>query len=255
MANLSDIVASGGSPVGNITGSGYTMNTGKVLARTASGSGAIEEIATTVFNPMDAIGQIIYGGTSGAATKLAAGTAGQILVSGGAAAPVWTTGGSQLAGSIAVTGANQTSIDVTGLDGNTDLIYDVYVYVTSDNVNAGAIYLYINADTATTYYEGQGLLSSETPAFAGQNAVTNIQVGYVNQVGDFSVGKVSFICKANQIGYITQVVYDVGNSFRFLEIGGKYTGGTNLTSLRLTCSGGAYLSSGTYMRVYKRGVA
>lgn len=41
-------------------------------------------------NPMDAAGQLIYGGALGAATKLAAGSSGQFLVSGGTGAPSWT---------------------------------------------------------------------------------------------------------------------------------------------------------------------
>jgi len=46
---------------------------------------------TYMTNPMDAIGQIIYGGDSGTPTKLSAGSSGQILQSGGAGAPAWTT--------------------------------------------------------------------------------------------------------------------------------------------------------------------
>lgn len=42
-------------------------------------------------NPMTTLGDIIYGGNAGAPTRLAAGTAGQALVSAGAAAPAWTT--------------------------------------------------------------------------------------------------------------------------------------------------------------------
>jgi len=43
----------------------------------------------TYTNPMDAIGQLIYGGASGVQTKLAAGTAGYLLQANGAAAPTW----------------------------------------------------------------------------------------------------------------------------------------------------------------------
>lgn len=57
--------------------------------------------ATTLTNPMDAIGQIIYGGASGAPTKLAAGTSGQLLVSGGAAAPTWQSIGTVVASEVA----------------------------------------------------------------------------------------------------------------------------------------------------------
>ena len=62
----------------------------KVLTNTA-GTMTWETAVSGMTNPMDAIGQIIYGGASGAATKLVAGTSGQILQSGGAAAPAWTT--------------------------------------------------------------------------------------------------------------------------------------------------------------------
>jgi hypothetical protein len=44
---------------------------------------------TGMVNPMTAIGEMIYGATSGVPTALAAGTAGQLLQSNGAAAPTW----------------------------------------------------------------------------------------------------------------------------------------------------------------------
>jgi hypothetical protein len=48
-------------------------------------------LAAALTNPMNAAGQLIYGGAAGAPTKLAAGATTDILVGGGAAAPVWTT--------------------------------------------------------------------------------------------------------------------------------------------------------------------
>ena len=57
---------------------------------TGAGTFALDT-ASYLANPMDAIGQIIYGGASGAPTKLTAGSSGQILQSGGAGAPAWTT--------------------------------------------------------------------------------------------------------------------------------------------------------------------
>ncbi|MFZ2038996.1 MAG: tail fiber domain-containing protein [Minisyncoccia bacterium] len=60
------------------------------LIRTGANTYSID--TNTYFtNPMDAVGQLIYGGASGAATKLSAGSAGQMLQSNGAAAPTWTT--------------------------------------------------------------------------------------------------------------------------------------------------------------------
>jgi hypothetical protein len=45
---------------------------------------------SSLANPMDSEGDLIYGGASGAATKLDSGTSQQWLVSAGAAAPTWT---------------------------------------------------------------------------------------------------------------------------------------------------------------------
>ncbi|MFH1838498.1 MAG: hypothetical protein ABH808_03330, partial [Candidatus Kuenenbacteria bacterium] len=63
----------------------YPTATGQALTSTTTG---IMSWATTMTNPMNAIGDIIYGGTSGAPTRLA-GTAG-FLKSTGAVAPSWS---------------------------------------------------------------------------------------------------------------------------------------------------------------------
>lgn len=47
-------------------------------------------ITSSLANPMDAAGELIYGGANGVMTALAAGATTKILVGGGAAAPVWT---------------------------------------------------------------------------------------------------------------------------------------------------------------------
>ncbi len=59
---------------------------------TSNGSGVLSWTASGGFsNPMDSAGDLIYGGALGVATKLDNGSAGQILIANGAAAPVWTT--------------------------------------------------------------------------------------------------------------------------------------------------------------------
>jgi hypothetical protein len=59
---------------------------GQVLSTDGSG---VLSWANALTNPMDSTGDLIYGGASGVATKLDAGTAGQFLRSNGAAAPDW----------------------------------------------------------------------------------------------------------------------------------------------------------------------
>lgn len=80
---------------------------------------------STIINPMTTAGDLIYGGVSGAPTRLAAGTAAQFLLSG--TAPVWTTlsgdatlasnGALTLAPSILVQSAviSLSQSDITGL--------------------------------------------------------------------------------------------------------------------------------------------
>lgn len=65
------------------------------LALNAGGTGTSAASANAAFNalsPMTTGGDLIYGGASGVATRLANGSAGNVLVSGGGtSAPVWTT--------------------------------------------------------------------------------------------------------------------------------------------------------------------
>ena len=88
------------------------MNTNKLLGRGTASAGAVEEITlgtglsltgTTLdstggfTNPMTTGGDVIYGGASGVATRLANGSSGQVLTSAGStSAPTWTTPGGTL---------------------------------------------------------------------------------------------------------------------------------------------------------------
>lgn len=66
---------------------------GHATANTLTASGGVLSIegVPLVTNVMTTAGDLIYGGASGAQTRLAAGATTEILVGGGAAAPVWTT--------------------------------------------------------------------------------------------------------------------------------------------------------------------
>lgn len=81
-ANTTNALTFNNSGTGVVSGSTFNGSAGVVISYNTIGA---------MQNPMSALGDIIYGGASGAATRLAAGTAGQALVSAGAAAPVWTT--------------------------------------------------------------------------------------------------------------------------------------------------------------------
>ena len=70
------------------TGINLGHATDTTITRSAAGIIAVEG---NVVNPMTTIGDIVYGGASGTGTRLAAGATTEVLVGGGAAAPVWTT--------------------------------------------------------------------------------------------------------------------------------------------------------------------
>jgi hypothetical protein len=74
----------GGAEVYRVGGTDVAIADGGTGAGTAAAG-------FNALSPMTAIGDLIYGGASGAATVLTAGATTTILVGGGAAAPVWTT--------------------------------------------------------------------------------------------------------------------------------------------------------------------
>jgi len=80
-------------PTAVTIGSAYVYRAGGTDVAIADG-GTGAGTASTAFDalsPMTTIGDLIYGGASGTGTRLAAGATTEILVGGGAAAPVWTT--------------------------------------------------------------------------------------------------------------------------------------------------------------------
>jgi hypothetical protein len=104
---------------------------GTAVAINRGGTGAsTKATAFNALSPMSAAGDVIYGGTSGAGTALAIGTAGQVLtVNSGATAPQWSTpssgtvtsvGGTGTVNGITLTGTVTSSGNLT-LGGTLDL--------------------------------------------------------------------------------------------------------------------------------------
>jgi hypothetical protein len=88
---------------------------GTAVAINRGGTGAsTKATAFNALSPMSAAGDVIYGGTSGAGTALAIGTAGQVLtVNSGATAPQWSTPSSGTVTSVGGTGT-VNGITLTG---------------------------------------------------------------------------------------------------------------------------------------------
>jgi len=78
------------SSFSNLSAFSSLANSAGVLRNNGSG-GLTWDPATGMVNPMDAAGQMIYGGNAGAGTKLAAGSAGQVLRVNSSGNPGWST--------------------------------------------------------------------------------------------------------------------------------------------------------------------
>jgi len=80
-------------PTAVTIGSAYIYRVGGTdVAVADGGTGAgTASAGFDALSPMTTVGDLIYGGASGTGTRLAAGATTEILVGGGAAAPVWTT--------------------------------------------------------------------------------------------------------------------------------------------------------------------
>lgn len=94
--------------------------------------------AAGMTNPMDSEGDLVYGGASGAPTKLDAGTSGQLLTSGGAGAPTWTNSASG-------TGTGATCTAVTNVDSCSTAELN---YIRLGAIVTGAFYVTIDPTTA-----------------------------------------------------------------------------------------------------------
>ena len=91
-------------------GTGLPLSTGVTGTLPIANGGTGQTTATTAFNalsPFTTAGDTLYGGTSGAGTRLAIGTVGQVLtVNSGATAPQWSTPTTGTVTSVSVTSAN-----------------------------------------------------------------------------------------------------------------------------------------------------
>lgn len=114
-------------------------------------------VSSGMTNPMTTAGDIIYGGTAGAPTRLAAGTATHVLTSNGpGVAPSYqapsTPTGIGWALESYTTSASSTSFSVTGLDLATDLRYKFIVEADALAASSGTYTFTINSVTTGASY-------------------------------------------------------------------------------------------------------
>lgn len=139
------------------------------------------------------IGDILYAATSGVWTRLAAGTAGQVLRSNGAAAPVWgdATGAWTLISTTTPTAGATASL--TGLDPTKYRDYMIVMEALVPAVDGDILYMRTSSDGGSTYDSGAGNYAwsgiaciASAASAAASNADTEMQLTNTTGIGNNS---------------------------------------------------------------------
>ena len=157
---------------------------GTAVAINRGGTGAsTKATAFNALSPMSAAGDVIYGGTSGAGTALAIGTAGQVLtVNSGATAPQWTTpttgtvtsvGGTGTVNGLTLTGTVTTTGNLT-LGGTLDLSSPPTIGNTTPNT--GTFTTLIGGGGSANYGQLTGGATTKAVQFQTLGSDTNVSL-------------------------------------------------------------------------------
>lgn len=162
------IAVAGDFPTLNQNTSGSAASLSATLAIGSGGTG--QTTANAAFNalsPMTTGGDLIYGGASGVATRLANGTAGKVLTSAGTTlAPTWSS-----AAAPALVGASYYMSANTTPSANAQVNFDTSIYDTNSAVTTGASWKF------TCPVVGYYLI---TATIEGGSAGTSVFAVYVN---------------------------------------------------------------------------
>lgn len=112
--------------------------------------------ATLLTNPMTTQGDIIYGGVSGAPTRLAAGTSGNVLqTNGSSAAPTWVTpsggGGGMTLIASSVLASPAATVTFSSIPATYKNLQVVIIGRSATSANNDTVYMQFNGDTAAHY--------------------------------------------------------------------------------------------------------
>jgi hypothetical protein len=182
-------------PLGQTTGTLSAANGGLGINTSASAGypsvtgGAWSIISASTLNTIlfettaTAVGDLIYGGTAGAPTRLAAGTAGYCLTSGGpATAPLWASCGTGGGGSWSALTAPTANLALAMSNYNTTMTFGA--------ATGSATNMYTLTDTASNTGTGYTLAvktatSSAASPFAAYAAGATTPSAYVSSTGQF----------------------------------------------------------------------
>lgn len=245
--NSSDLLEFAGNPVVSVTtaattkGDIYGATGANTLTRLGVGTNGqvltADSTQTTglswtspLVNPMDAIGQIIYGGSAGAVTKLAAGTANTILQSNGSAAPTWV---STIDKSVTIDGITSGSSVASGKVGE----------VLSTTAQGGGISVGTSATNIASLAITAGLWLVSV-------SVNVLETSSASNDGSYALGTTTASYTGTTLGYDQFNIYTLasngrmaGNFTKMINISGTTTYYLNCISRQGAAASGTWLGS------------
>lgn len=203
-------------------------------------------------NPMTTAGDIIYGGTSGAPTRLAKGTDGQVLTL-ASGLPSWAAasgGFDPLVAEYIVTGSARTEVTFSDLDGNADGGYVVVMRAINATANLSNISICINGDTTGANYYTQYVSFGGTTVVAsryqshdwGILAASAKMASVSNVVVVGSIAKI--FSQSNRLDGSAAMLYHALTDYT-VSI-------SNITSLTILASVANSLAIGSTFSIYRR---
>lgn len=145
--------------------------------------------------------------------------------------------------------SNQADVDIAGLDGDADGVYEVYVYAT--NAHAGAVNYYVRPNAASTNQQMYGLLAlGSGDAGAISFTLAALYLGAVTSTGKATM-HFTFFAKTGAYRSYTGSYYSE-SSVAAPENHGTHSGrwsntADNITSLRIHADQADGLGAGSYI--------
>ena len=229
-------------------------------------SGVISSAGLT--NPMTTAGDIIYGGTSGTPTRLAAGTPGYLLQTNGASAPTWVAapsgggGGGMTLISTSVLGTTTASVTFSSIPGTYNCLQVVGVGRLTGSNYGEFCNVQFNGDTGANYIDeiiyaiwnvtpsgvtsGNGATSVRMFAVTGGNSTGGECGSFTFNIPGYA--GTAFQKQANGQGSFTQS--GASGGVQTYTTAGQWVNTAAITSIKLFAGSGNSFVTGTSFYLY-----
>jgi len=139
-------------------------------------------------------------------------------------------------------------INITGLDGDSDIIYELYFYVVPFGAIAN-IELTINYDSGANYYLVYIIGNGTTPTTSSGSGNYLVLAG-VN-AGTISIGKFTIFAKSGNYRSVSGYYQSSSGLDTGIRTGMWNNSADNITSIQLTASSNSF-NTGSYFKLYKK---